>query len=137
MFPFGYLYKCFGCKSSWPISNNNISSIVSHFSTKWSNNFFDEIHSPKKHIGKFYDQHQAILKLNTSPKCSDAKVDIIITLITLIRCRKCKLYFPGSLEERGDKSTPLHLLIEHTNICHVNVVNEWQHHQRLSIKSLR
>ena len=26
----GYLYKCFGCKSSWPMSNNNISSIVSH-----------------------------------------------------------------------------------------------------------
>ena len=128
-----YDYKCLECEESWTTSNDNISNIVSHVLSKWSNNFFDETHSPKKHIGKLFTQHQVIMKWKIIQKSSDVKKKMI-TLGTIIRCRKCKLYFPGSLEKEGNEFA---LLVEHSEVCHSNVVNEWNHHQRLAIKSLR
>ena len=42
-----YNYKCLGCDASWLISMDNITSIVSHFSPKWSYNSLEETCSPK------------------------------------------------------------------------------------------
>ena len=132
-----YIYNCLGCKESWPISHDNMSSIVSHFSSKWSNNFLDQTYSPKKHIGKLFEQRQVIMKWSHYAKDSNARPSQNITLLTVIRCRKCKLYFPGSFEQLCEKSAPMNLLLQHANDCHKKIVNEWKHHRSLSIKSLR
>ena len=130
-------YKCLECESSWQISNQNINHIVSHFSPKWSNNFLEENYSPKKHIGKLFDQRQAVVKWSVYQKESNVKTSTNISMLTIIRCRKCKLYFPGSFENLNEKSTPIKMLLEHSYECHTKIVNEWKHHQSLSIKSLR
>ena len=71
--------------------------------------------------------------MEISQKSSDVNKKMI-TLGTIIRCRKCKLYFPGSFDKGGNEFA---LLVEHSEVCQCNVVNEWNHHQRLAIKSLR
>ena len=130
-------YKCLECEEGWQISNQNINNIISHFSPKWSNNCLEENYSPKKHIGKLFDQRQALVKWSIYQKQSNAKTSTNITMLTIIRCRKCKLYFPGSFENLNEKSTPIDMLLEHSYECHTKIVNEWKHHQSLSIKSLR
>ena len=134
----GYLsYKCLECDKSLVVSNENINDIVSHICSKWHNNFLEEHHSSKKHIGKLFDQHQAIVQWSVYRKESNAKSSTNISLLTIIRCRKCKLYFPGSFENRNDKCTPIQMLLEHSHECHTRIINEWKHHQSLSINSLR
>lgn len=130
-------YKCLECDESLSISNENINQIVSHICSKWHNNFLEEHYSPKKHIGKLFDQHQAIVQWSVYRKESNAKSSTNISLLTIIRCRKCKLYFPGSFEDRFDNCTPIQMLLEHSHECHTKIINEWKHHQSLSIKSLR
>ena len=130
-------YKCLECDASFHISNQNIRTIVSHVCPKWSNNFLEESYSPRKHIGKLFDQRQAIVDWSVYQKESTAKPSRKISLLTIIRCRKCKLHFPGSFENGNDKSTPIQMLLEHSHECHAKIINEWKHHQSLSIKSLR
>ena len=130
-------YKCLECDESLVISNENFNDIVSHICSKWHNNFLEEHYSPKKHIGKLFDQHQAIAKWSVYRKESNAKTSTNLSMLTIIRCRKCKLYFPGSFENRNDKCTPIQMLLEHSHECHTRIINEWKHHQSLSIKSLR
>ena len=132
-----YNYKCLGCDASWLISNDNISSIVSHFSPKWSYNSLEETYSPRKHIGKLFDQRQSILKWSYTPKDPNTKALVNITLLTILRCRKCKLYFPGPHEKVCENTAYMHLLLEHSNECNKKIIEEWKHHQHLSIKSLR
>ena len=132
-----YAYKCLDCGANWPFSNDNVSKIVSHFSSKWSNNFFDETQTPKKHLGKLFEQHQAVLKWSQSVDGAAQKLSSFITLVTIIRCRKCKIYFPGSFDKMEEKSGIMDLLIQHSNSCHKKPINEWSHHRSLSIKSLR
>ena len=133
----GSFYKCLGCEASWTISNENISKIVSHFSPKWGNNFIDETHTSRKHIGKLYDQRQVVLKWSHTPKDAVSTKSTNITLLSVIRCRKCRLYFPASFDKKSENSLSMNLLIQHSKECHKKIVNEWNHHQSLSIKSLR
>ena len=131
------IYNCLECEASWPISNRSIEKIVSHFCSKWSHNFLEDTYSPKKHIGKLFDQRQAIAKWKVNKKECSTKSSTNISLLTIIRCRKCKMYFPGSFAKLNDKSAPIDMLLEHSHDCHTKIINEWKHHQSLSIKSLR
>ena len=104
---------------------------------KWGNNFIDETHTSRKHIGKLYDQRQVVLKWSHTPKDAVSTKSTNITLLSVIRCRKCRLYFPASFDKKCENSLSMNLLIQHSKECHKKIVNEWNHHQSLSIKSLR